>query len=75
MRPEGFAEEEACEYCVTWAAEVGMEVQQSFEYTWFPFDVQTIEVEFTVEGAHLYTCSGQHGLHGEDELELSQVYK
>ena len=69
--PTGFDEDSTCENCVQWEGGVEVEVLQSFNYTYYPFDRQTVELKFKIPGTDLYTCSGVHGLAGEDGAPLT----
>ena len=60
-----------CTNCVQYKGGVELQVLQSFDLFFFPFDRQTIRWRFTVPQADLYTCAGD----GADALASMGIGK
>ena len=62
--------------CVEETGEVDMELLQSFDYRYYPFDDQVVEITLEISGANLYTCNGSRqglALMGLDELSQAEA--
>lgn len=53
-----------CPSCVVNGAEFEVELLQPFIYKNYPFDVQVINISFSLDSADLYTCHGHDALVG-----------
>jgi len=61
--PSSRANPDHCASCVTRTAEIELQVvQRSFDYFYYPFDVQALHIHFRVDGGHIYTCENQSAL-------------